>query len=170
MNEEQEHAGQHIGNRIRILNNLLYRHIQNSEVHRRVEELTGTGGYIIAFLNHNRDRAVFQKDLEEAFGITRSTASKVISRMEKNRLVLRRSVPEDARLKQLLLTPKAEELVEQMYRDANRTETILTKGIAPEELAVFCKVLEQMSSNMKVSEEDARKKNNAKKEERNIHD
>ncbi len=142
----------HIGCRIRILNNLLYRYIQNSECHKHFESVTGTGGYIIAFLDRNRHRAIIQKDLEEEFGITRSTASKVISLMEKKGLIARQSVPGDGRLRQLTLTATAKELTSLMHEDAERTEACLTAGISPEELARFCETLDKMCNNIKKEE------------------
>ncbi len=139
----------HIGVKLRRLNNALFRHLQNSEAHREIESITGTNGYIISYLATHRDNPVYQKDLEDAFGITRSTASKVISLMEKKGLVERKPVPTDARLKQLTLTPLAETLDRQMRRDAEKTEALLTKSFSEEELATLRSYLERMSQNLK---------------------
>lgn len=139
----------HIGVKLRVLNNTLFRHIQNSETHKKIESITGTNSYIICYLSKNRHRAVYQKDLEEAFGITRSTASKVITLMEKKGLVTRKEVSHDARLKQLVLTSTAEALDQEMRADAERTEALLTKGFTPEELDTLRCYLDRMAQNIK---------------------
>ena len=45
---------------------------------------------------------VFQRDVERAFGLSRSTATGILQLMEKNGLILRESVHNDARLKSLV--------------------------------------------------------------------
>ena len=52
------------------------------------------------------DRDVFQKDVEEAFHITRSSVTSAVQLMEKKGYITRRSVPCDARLKKLALTDR----------------------------------------------------------------
>ena len=91
-----------IGIELRSLNNLIMRYMENHSSKPRVDAITGTNGWIIGFLAKNQDRDIFQRDLEQVFGITRSTASKVINLMEKKDLIRRESVPQYARLKKLV--------------------------------------------------------------------
>ena len=86
-----------IGIELRGLNNMIKRYIDKHLNKKVVDQITGTNGWIITYLSHNLDRDVFQKDLEEEFGVTRSTASKVINLMVQKGLVERHSVPYDAR-------------------------------------------------------------------------
>ena len=72
-----------------------------------LEELSGTNGRIIRFLSEHENEDVYQRDLEKEFGITRSTASRVITLMAEKGLVTRTGVGHDARLKKLALTEKA---------------------------------------------------------------
>ena len=51
-----------------------------------------------------KDGNVFQKDVEKAFNIRRSTASELIKKLEEKDYIKRESVIGDARLKKLLLT------------------------------------------------------------------
>ena len=96
-----------VHNELRSLSHLIYRFIENLPNKKRVESMTGTNGCIIGYLAENSGRDVFQKDIEKAFGITRSTASKVINLMEQKGLVERQSVSCDARLKKIVLTEKS---------------------------------------------------------------
>lgn len=62
-------------------------------------------GHLRQAQNENRD--VFQRDIEEVFRIKRSSVTSVLQTLEKNGFIIRESIPEDARLKKLILTDKA---------------------------------------------------------------
>ena len=101
-----------ISTRLRGLSHRIHRFFENSPNKKTIDSITGTHGWIIAFLACNKGKDVFQKDVEREFDVTRSTASKVIDLMEQKGLVTREKVPCDARLKKLVLTQKAQELSE----------------------------------------------------------
>ena len=69
-----------------------------------VEQATPMHGWIIGYLYRHRDTPVFQRDIEREFSITRSTVTNILQLMERKGYIERRSVPQDARLKQLVLT------------------------------------------------------------------
>jgi DNA-binding MarR family transcriptional regulator len=133
---------------LRSLNNLIRRYIENSETKKKIESVTGTNGWIIGYLAENEDKDIYQKDLEEQFSITRSTASKVLILMEKKGLIERRSVPHDARLKKLVLTDKAREISEMMIEGAVQLEETLTQGFTREELDAFYNSIQKMKANI----------------------
>ena len=138
-----------IGVEIRILNNLIRRSVENAPNKKMIDEVTGTNGWIIGYLSDHKDQDVFQRDFEEEFGMTRSTASKVVNLMEKKGLVTRCSVPGDARLKKLEMTPRAEEINNLMLEDFRGIESTLLDGFSDEELAIFYDILHRMQNNLK---------------------
>ena len=91
---------------------------------------------------------VFQKDVEEEYGIRSSTATELLKQMEKNGLITRQPMPYDNRLKKIILTPKALAYREQVVRDVTEIEDALTKGIDPSQLEIFFAVLEKMMDNL----------------------
>ena len=93
----------HVGGEIRVLSNLIKRCMDDG----MPPETTGMQGWIIGFLHRNEDRDMFQRDVEAEFNIRRSTATGILQLMEKNGFLLREPVAYDARLKKLVLTPKA---------------------------------------------------------------
>jgi len=113
-----------------------------------VENITGTHGWVIGYLYNNRHRDIFQKDFEKEFDIRRSTASKILSLMEINDLIIRESVPYDARLKRIVLTEKAIEIQAVVERAFGKMEEKIKEGISEEELAVFFRVLDKVNKNM----------------------
>ncbi len=137
-----------IGLELRRLNNLTKRYLDNHTNKKIIDSITGTNGWIIGYLADRDGQDVFQRDLERQFGITRSTASKVINLMVQKGLVQRESVPQDARLKKLVLTQKAREVSAMMVEDRNAIEGKLTQGFSAEEIDVLYSYLLRMKQNM----------------------
>ncbi len=137
-----------IGRELRVLNNLIRRHVDNSCTKKQIDELTGTNGWIIGYIDRNADRPVYQRDLEREFGITRSTASKVVILMEKKGFIIREVADHDARQRRLMLTDRSREIVSMMDADAQRTEKKLTDGFSDKELAELRSYLQRMIENM----------------------
>ena len=73
----------YIGAELRRLSNLSCRYFERQAGKRQTEAITGTNGWIIGYIGRREERGevVYQHDLESRFGITRSTASKVVSLM-----------------------------------------------------------------------------------------
>ena len=138
----------YIGHELRIIQNLTKRLIENSPNKKQIDNITGTNGWIIAYLTDHSCCDVYQKDLEKEFGITRSTASKVITLMVQKGLVEHQPVPHDARLKKLVLTEKSQELSELIKKDHKQIEAKLTKGFSDKELEVLKGYLERIRTNL----------------------
>ena len=140
-----------IGRELHSLNNMIMRFVDSRTNKRTVDSLTGTNGWIIGYIAKHYEKDVFQKDLEKEFGITRSTASKVVDLMEKKGFIRRVSVPEDARLKKLVLTEKSMEIASMMQEDREKIEGTITKGFSDEEIHLLSSFIERIKKN--ISEE-----------------
>lgn len=138
-----------IAKKLRSLTNLIMRYIDNSSNKKSVDKITGTNGWIIGYVAENSDGNIFQRDLEEEFGITRSTASRVVELMVRKNLIERKSVPQDARLKKLVLTPKAMEVYEMMEADKRRLEEQLVLGFSDDEIEQLSSFIFRMQQNMR---------------------
>ena len=133
---------------------LVKRYMDNDASKMYVEKMTGTHGRAIGFFFHNRDKDIFQKDFEQEFNIRRSTASNILSLIEKNGLIKRENVPYDARLKKITLTQKALD-VQSVVDDAfERLEDKLRKDISEEDLQVFFRVIDKINSNLERNDAD----------------
>lgn len=111
-------------------------------------ETTGMQGWIIGFLHRNEDRDMFQRDVEAEFNIRRSTATGILQLMEKNGFLLREPVAYDARLKKLVLTPKALAVHEGVISRIRATEARITKDVTPEELEQFFAITAKFRRNL----------------------
>ena len=93
-----------IGHELRTLDNMMSRNLMAAARERGVDELTAMHGWILGYLCRNEHKDIFQKDIEAEFKICRSTVTNILQLMERKGYIERRSVPQDARLKQLVLT------------------------------------------------------------------
>lgn len=137
-----------IGFEIRILSNLIKRHIDNTILRKSGETITGVHGRVLGYLYRNTDKDIFQKNLEEEFSIRRSTATAILQLMEKNQYIIRKPVEYDARLKKLELTSKGTELHLKIIKDIDQFEEQLISGISQEELDMFFTTIEKLKANI----------------------
>ena len=99
-------------------------------------------------LKHGPEGPVFQRDVEEAFELSRSTATGILQILERNGVILRNSVPYDARLKSLVPTEKAEQMNAQVHACILETEQAMTRDISPGQLQLFKEIAAKMSENL----------------------
>lgn len=145
--------GQGMGIRLRMLNNAIRRYMDRYSRKSELDHLTCSNGWIIGYID-DAGGSVFQKDLEGEFGITRSTASKVIILMEKKGMLKREGVSHDARLKKIMLTEKSMDVVKIMREDRERMEARLTKGFTPQELEVLYGFFDRIQANLDEAEKE----------------
>jgi DNA-binding MarR family transcriptional regulator len=138
-----------IGREIKILSNMIKRKIDGAAVFAQNQEVTGMHGWIIGYLYRNRERGdIFQRDIEAEFSIRRSTATGILQLMEKNDLIIREAVDYDARLKKLVLTPRAIAIHEEVILVLEELEEQLALGLTEEEIAAFFVTLRKMKANI----------------------
>lgn len=137
-----------IGHELKILNNSIIRYFENNTDSDYDSEITSANAWIIGYISQHPNTDVFQRNLEKDCGTTRSTISKVVNLMEKKGLIKRQSVEGDARLKKLVLTPKAERLAEQMQKRMLRMDEKLTRGFSKEELEELAAYIRRMQENI----------------------
>jgi len=137
-----------IGVDLRCLSNLTLRFMENKANKKYVDNITGTNGWIIGYISDHSDRDIYQRDLEEEFSITRSTASKVVNLMVRKGLIVRQSVTHDARLKKLVLTDKALDIAKLMDQDGENLEKTLRQGFSDDEIETLHRFLERLKKNL----------------------
>ena len=89
---------------IKVLNNLILRDLEQRSRLRAGDVISGVNGMIMGYILTHSDREVYQRELEDEFGLTRSTISKVVNLMERKGLIERVPAEHDARQRLLRLT------------------------------------------------------------------
>ena len=134
----------HVGGEIHRLSHLFKRRLDDG----MPPETTGMQGRIIGFLRFHEGRELFQRDVVAEFGIRRSTATGILQLREKNGLLRREPVAYDARLKRLVLTPKALALHDAVMARIRAAEGRAVAGIEPRELEQFFAVIDKIRKNL----------------------
>lgn len=109
----------------------------------------GPQGFALGYLVHNRDKEIYQKDLEEKLSIRKPTASNLVDRMIKNGFLTTAPSQKDRRLKRLIVTEKAIQTTIEVEQQIKNIENILKQGIPAEELAQFSATMEKFRQNLK---------------------
>ena len=138
----------HVGLTVRCLHHMIGREIANISKKQYGESTTPLHGLVVRHLYDNRDKDVFQKDLEARFAVRRSTMTSVLQLMEKNGLIVKEEVESDKRLKKLVLTPLAIEKQNKMALCIDELDKKIKNGISEEELDAFFAVAEKISANL----------------------
>ncbi len=142
-----EDTGRDLGRQINHASVLFHRSFDNvvaAESAGYTDSLSGRNIWVLRYIRDHADEDVFQKDLESAFKIRRSTVSQTVELMEQKQLLVREPVNGDARLKRLRLTPKAEEVLEAVSRGVSRLENRVRTAFAPEDYGKLVRLLEQL--------------------------
>lgn len=130
------------------ISNLICRESHNDAMTKNVDKVTLSHGWIIGYLYENRDRVVLQREFEKEFNLRRSTVTTMLQTMEKNGLIERRGIENDARQRQLILTEKAKSIHNIFVENMEALDNKLIKGIDEKELEVFYNVLCKMKRNL----------------------
>lgn len=113
------------------------------------DEVTLMHGWILKYLFDNRDREVFQRDIEKQFSIGRSTVTTIIQLMEKRDLIRRESVEQDARLKKVLLTEKGFKHHDVVEESLYSIHGQIMTNITDEEKSIFLDIVQRMDENLR---------------------
>lgn len=134
---------------IRTLDRSIRRHLKLASPS-GMGDITPGNVLILLYLDdmEKRGTPVFQKDIEKSLGITRSTMSRILSLMESKGLISRSHVDDDARFKQVTLTPKSHAIIREMSRTGSLTEIRLLDGFSPQETAQLAGYLARMQRNI----------------------
>lgn len=131
-----------------MLTNAIRKCYCKSPIKQEVENVSGTHGWIIAYLSDHTEENIYQRDLEREFGIGRSTTSKMLAKMEDAGLVRRERVFMDDRLKKIVLTDKSKELAFKIRMDNLKTEQKILDGFSEDEVERLEGYLQRMLQNL----------------------
>ena len=152
-----EHRLKAIGPEIHKLNHMITRNLTYCVKSAGIDEITMMHGWILRYLYVNRDRDVFQKDIEKTFSIGRSSVTSIIKLLEKKGYVRREFVEHDARLKKVILTEEGVKNHENIEEIIIKLDKILEEDIEEEELELFFKVTDKIKRNLEKQKSECQK-------------
>ncbi|MBP3765723.1 MAG: MarR family transcriptional regulator [Bacilli bacterium] len=137
-----------IGFEIKEINDLIIKKMMKSAMCEKRCMISPTQVKIIEYLCKTKDEIVYQKDIEKTLNLKRSTVSGILDTMEKNNLISRKSVKEDLRLKEIVLTDYALDKLNLIKRKIKEINNALGKNISEDDLKVFYRVTKQIKQNI----------------------
>ncbi|MDO4635612.1 MAG: MarR family winged helix-turn-helix transcriptional regulator [Streptococcus sp.] len=117
-----------------------------------VENLGGPQGMTVFYLWKNRDKEIYIKDIENKLSISKSVASNLIKRMEKNHFIEVVPSVKDKRCKQVILTNEGlakSKKIEDFHIEMNK---ILFKDIQVKDLRTSLRVFKKLQKNIEKGE------------------
>ena len=139
---------------IKSLEKMLVRElIHNSDIKDKENLLpTPTQCQIIEYILNNKNKDIYQKDLEKVLNLRRATVSGVLHTMEKNGLIKRVTDESDTRTKKIILNEKIPERFNEYSKKIKKIENNIIKDISDKDLEIFLKVISQMKESIKKKE------------------
>lgn len=122
--------------------------------HYGVEHLAGPQGHVLHFLGDHMDKEIFVKDIETELKISKSVASNLVKRMEKNGFVQIIPSVVDKRFKQVVLTPLGQEKLQPLRDWHQEMSESLFRGIPREDFQSMIRLIHQLKENIKQYKEN----------------
>jgi DNA-binding MarR family transcriptional regulator len=136
-----------IAKELKSISNLLKRRLDNTVSKVTTDNITGVQVLILGFINES-ESDVYQKDIEKQFDIRRSTFTNILHGMEKQELIIRQAVNNDARLKKIILTDKTKNILNVLNEEVTKTQELLIKDISEKDLEIYLSVIKKMKENL----------------------
>lgn len=154
---ENEERCRAIGFQIKSVNNLIQRNLYVRFERAGLTELVGMQGPIIGYIYEKSiGGAVFQKDIEQAFDVRRSTATVMLQSLEQKGYIERKPVEHDARMKKIVLTDKAIEQNMKILQQIDAFNDELEQGLTDREKEIFTGILDKIKDNLNENMKDRR--------------
>ena len=130
-------------------------HMLSRKIKRKLDEafvsygITGVQAIMLKFINDkSREGKVYAKDIESEFDMRRATIAGILQLLEQNQLITRKAEGSDARLKEITITKKALEIINNVDSSIAELEKRLEKNMSKEERENFLKTLDKLSKNL----------------------
>ena len=122
------------------------------------EVFSGRNLWVLRYMKEHEGEEVYQRDLEKAFHLRRSTISNVIDRMVQKQYLARESVEGDRRLKRLRLTEKGEQVRSEVAHSVDELEAGLKREFTEAEYAELILLLGRLCNSLEPRPEADKRK------------
>jgi MarR family transcriptional regulator, repressor for mepA len=113
-------------------------------------DITNQQARIVGYIGDNKRNGnnITQKDVEIVMGLKGSSITSLMQGLERKGFILRSSSLSDARAKELSLTSKGEELINEFNEVFDETEVRITQGMTEEQRKTFLQMLQIVNKNV----------------------
>lgn len=139
----------YIGGLLRELTIAVHRNIGVELSEHELGDMKGPQSMALGYLIHaSTQDEIYVKDLEKYMKIRKSTASELVSRLEKNGYVKTEKSQKDGRLKRLIVTEEGHAAHDRILQFLQEIDDRLVEGLSKEEVDTFVNLLNRLIQNM----------------------
>ena len=111
--------------------------------------ISGAQGNILDYiLIESPSHSVYQKEIEQEFGLRPSTATEALKSLEMQGLIRREPEEHDGRYKRIVFTERATEIKSALRGQIQESEALLLRGISEKEKEEFLRITSRMLENL----------------------
>lgn len=147
-NRKEKAMGKEPMSRIKLLVSRVEVYLRQMECKHDITHLSGPQGFTTMYLYKHQGQEVFIKDIERELQISKSVASNLIHRMEKNGFISVIPSQVDKRYKQLVLTEKGLEKAAVLGNFFEEVRGQLLDGVDKDDLDAVQRVINQIHINL----------------------
>ena len=139
----------YIGGLLRELTIAVHRNIGVELSEHELGDMKGPQSMALGYLiRASAQDEIYVKDLEKYMKIRKSTASELVSRLEKNGYVKTEKSQKDDRLKRLIVTEEGHAAHDRILQLLQEIDDRLVEGLSKEEVDTFVNLLNRLIQNM----------------------
>lgn len=139
----------YIGGLLRELTIAVHRNIGVELSEHELGDMKGPQSMALGYLIHaSAQDEIYVKDLEKYMKVRKSTASELVSRLEKNGYVKTEKSQKDGRLKRLIVTEEGHAAHDRILQFLQEIDDRLVEGLSKEEVDTFVNLLNRLIQNM----------------------
>ncbi|MGM9873543.1 MAG: MarR family winged helix-turn-helix transcriptional regulator [Bacilli bacterium] len=120
---------------------------ENSKILKNIGQELGTNILVLLYICENKDNKICQNDVKDMFSVTKGTVSKLLSNLEKNGYIERKSA-DDKRKKIIIPTKKTLKIYKNFISEVNRFDDELLKDFNEEEKDQFMLLISKANNNL----------------------
>jgi len=109
--------------------------------------LTAAQSLMLQHIARASGGSVFQRDMENTFGLKHPTVTGIVNRLESKKLIICTTDDRDKRRKRIAPTDRGLRLTDEIRGDMDRTGENLLRGFSAEETALLSGLLDRMIRN-----------------------
>lgn len=111
--------------------------------------ITSSQADILLYLLLNREKQIYQKNIENQFRLSNPTVNGIVDRLESKKLIFREKIEKDKRLTLIRLTPQSLKLEKNIVDSLIKFNENIMKEITENEIHIFEQVINKMLENIK---------------------
>jgi len=112
-------------------------------------------------LQLRRGGELSQAELQQRLRVDGAAVTRQVKQLEEEGLVTRRADPEDNRFTLVALTPAGQRLADELLRERDRFDALVTAGLSDEQIAVVRQCLRRLRENARALGEERREETGA---------